>query len=561
MSSILEGEPSRVLHVVIALLCGSFLLPLLVAEAQANTLSVPSSAPIETNPDERQETPVNARYSAMTYPPSSRFDLPSFSPDEEKQIRNLVANKRRHYVGFGRDLSLDAQNWFLVEQRNGFDVWQAHVYSPFALYITAHFSGFSLAEGAFVNVYSLDAQDEYIGTYSGRGPEGNGRFISNTVQGDTIVFEFWSPTERDLSPAEFPFSIDSITHTFRDKDGGLHGLSSAGERKRSQHVVDDSSCPTNLSRCGSYGRSIGSAVARYVVTISNSRQGLCTGALLSSAAGNSRRLFITAWHCIEDVVVTSEARDTPINAMFTFGDDDCDSDVATARNARFVAGDRRGDWALLRLDQQPSGDFVPGTLGSVRRRVAIGSNIWSIHHTAGQQQGYYEGPVRSYSFLENPSTTCSDGSLGCADFVHPCVGTGCSHYEVDISVGGATGGGSGAPVLTTPQGIEPVVTGVYTHGDSGDGTCHASVSIFGKMYEDGRVEGALTYGDGYFTRTGMAASFDDRARPAYAYSDGSNSGGGGGGGGGSATGYMTLSILAGLLLLASCNRRKLTRFK
>ena len=242
----------------------------------------------------------------------------------------LVANKRRHYVGFGRDLSLDAQNWFRVEQRNGFDVWQAHVYSPFALHITAHFSGFSLAEGMFVNVYSLDAQDEYIGTYSDRGPEGNGRFISDTVLGNTIVFEFWSPTSRDLSPAEIPFSIDSITHTFRDNDGSLHGLSSGSERRPSGHVSDDSSCPINLSRCGSYGRETGSTVAKFTVTVSNSLQNLCTGALLSSAAGNSRRLFMTAWHCIEDVVVSSEARDTAITAMFTFGDDDCDSDVATA---------------------------------------------------------------------------------------------------------------------------------------------------------------------------------------------------------------------------------------
>ena len=130
------------------------------------------------------------------------------------------------------------------------------------------------------------------------------------------------------------------------------------------------------------------------------------------------------------------------------------------------------------------------------------------------------------------------------------MGTGCSHYEIDISVGGATGGGSGAPVLADIQGAGPVVTGIYTHGDSG-GTCHASVSIFGKMYEDGRVEGALTYGDDYFTRTGMAANFDDRARPRYAFDDDGDSGGGG-----SATGYITLFVLAGLLLLTSFNRRR-----
>ncbi len=545
---------------------GGFLTPF-VATAQADALTVPGEAPIETVPGERRETQANARYLAPTYPPSSRFDLPPFSRDEEKKIRALVANKRRYYTGFGRDLSLAAQNWFLVERRDGFDVWQAHVYSPSALHVTAHLSGFGLGEGAFVNVYSLDSRDEYMGTYSGRGPEGNGRFISNIVLGDTIVFEFWSPTESDLTPAGFPFSIDSITHTFRDKDGRLHGLSSDGERRPVQHVADNSSCPVNVSRCADYGMTVGSAVARYIVTAPGGEQVLCTGALLSSAAANSRRLFMTAWHCVEDTVVDSEAGSIPVNAMFTFGDDTCDLQTATARGTRFVAGNRRGDWALLRLDQTPSGDFAPGTLGFLSNRVATGSSIWGIHHATGQdQQRYYEGLVASYSFLENPSVTCSDGSPDCAEFNTFCEGTGCSHYEVDITEGGLTGGASGSPAFVDVQGAMPGFTGLTTHADPDPGTCHPSISIFEKMYEDGRVEGALTYGDDYFTSTGTAANFDDRARPVYAYSDGGSDSSGGGsssgssGGGGSATGYTTLLILAGLLLLASFKCGKPPRF-
>ena len=310
----------------------AFLTPSMAA-AQADPLSVPGEAPIEAAPGKRRETPTNARHLAPTYPSSSRLDLPPFSLDEETRIRALVANKRRHYTGFGRELSLAAQNWFLVERRDGFDVWQAHVYSPSALRVTAHFSGFGLGEEAFVNVYSLDSQDEYMGTYNGRGPEGNGRFISNIVLGDTIIFEFWSPTQSDLAPAGFPFSIDSITHTFRDKDGRLHGLSSVGERRPVEHVADNSSCPVNVSRCADYGMAVGSAVARYIVTAPGGEQVLCTGALLSSAAANSRRLFMTAWHCVEDTVVDSEAGSIPVNAMFTFGDDTCDSQTASPPEA------------------------------------------------------------------------------------------------------------------------------------------------------------------------------------------------------------------------------------
>ena len=469
----------------------------------------------------------------MVYPKkATRRDLPQLSSGEQEEIVTMMGDPVQMYVGIGRKVQLLPSNWAMVKEEGGFRIWQAQIHSPAAMSLQVRFEDFSLGSGAAVKVYSLsDSSPGRVRKYVGRKPEDGDAFWSLSALGDTVVVEYWLPSGDDSKPEDFPFSIPLISHTFRDAQGNVAGLDfsppqaqRAGGCAAGGRDVCASSESTTI-RMASKG------VARMYSTEGGGRRSICSASLLNNKTTDRTLYILTAWHCVvppfgggfdpaketfdptkETFDPTKETTETLIASEFEFLADQCNPAsayvISTPSFSRLIAGNKRGDWALLHID----GELVLAGSGTTEN-VVVGFLGWDatsrddfsgfvIHHDGGNEQELSEFKVDELSFLE-----------GSVSFIFPsCTGPECTHFEASFDRFIPIDGASGAPGF--PDEATARVVGVYTHSENLPG-CLGSLSRFSQMYQDGRVRGALTYGDAYFNKLGLPEGFDDSQRPVY----------------------------------------------
>ncbi len=438
---------------------------------------------------------------------ATQLDLSVLSDKEQEEIQSLLSDPIKTYVGIGRNVHLTEANWAMVKRQDGFAIWQAQIHSPAALSLKVRFSDFDLGLGMSVKVYGLSGGiGAPVEEYAGRGLGDDGEFWSLAVPGDSVAVEYWLPAELEMRPADFPFKVERISHRFRE-EGKLSGVNVR------LLVPRQSTCGSPVPVCSAKNE-VARGVARYYVIRDDGKERQCSGTLLNNGSGSGNRAlyFLTAFHCIDGVVRSSEVpKDTFINTEFRFRYDNCTdkSEYIEGRGATFVAGSviTVGDWALLRID----GELTGGSGGGYTLLGWDSANLsrfagYTIHHGSGL-------PQRRSSFdsigLDYVARVVTNGNGGRSTVFLPCSGAGCSHFDLRFNQS-ISGGASGASILV--DGDKPQVVGVLTNTNE---TCGGNASRFSKMYEDGRVQGALTYGDDYFRDRGEARSFDDSARPDY----------------------------------------------
>ena len=97
------------------------------------------------------------------------------------------------------------------------------------------FTDFALAPETAVKVYALhDSPAHRSENTNGSGTSHNGTFWSLTVPGNTVVVEYWIPTESTTEPGAFPFKVERISHAFKGNDGKLYGADEPQEKPKSQ---------------------------------------------------------------------------------------------------------------------------------------------------------------------------------------------------------------------------------------------------------------------------------------------------------------------------------------
>ena len=454
----------------------------------------------------------------MVYPKkATRRDLPQLSSEEQEEIVTMMGDPVQMYVGIGRKVQLLPSNWAMVKEEGEFRVWQAQIHSPAAMSLQVRFEDFKPGSGAAVKVYSLsDSSPGRVRKYVGRKPEDGDAFWSLSALGDTVVVEYWLPSGDESKPEDFPFSIPLISHTFRDAQGNVAGLDfsplqaqRAGGCAAGGRDVCASSESTTIQMASK-------GVARMALTEGSGRSFVCSGSLLNNETTDRALYFLTAWHCVvtppfgNDFDPAKETTTLRVTSEFEFLADQCNSASArvTGTGSHFIAGSKRGDWALLHID----GELVLAGSGTTEN-VVVGFLGWDaasrdvfngfvIHHDGGNEQELSEFEVEKLSFLEE----------GVSGIFPPCTGPECTHFEASFDRFIPQGGASGAPGF--PDEATAQVVGVYTHSENLPG-CLGSLSRFSKMYQDGRVRGALTYGDAYFNKLGLPEGFDDSQRPVY----------------------------------------------
>ena len=169
--------------------------------------------------------------------------------------------------------------------------------------IGVHFRNFALADGEEVYVYDAANDSIVFGPFTEKGPWGSGEFWSGTVDGDTIVIEFYKRTDESGQG----FEISEISHILAELDWRL--------RSNEPEVLNcevDASC---------FAGSEKNAVGRIVFN-TNGGEYLCTGTLLNDSAQDETPYFLTANHCVD-----SQAVAQTVEVYWFYQTTSCDSGV------------------------------------------------------------------------------------------------------------------------------------------------------------------------------------------------------------------------------------------
>ena len=436
----------------------------------------------------------NAREATRTLYPAraQQLDLGSFSTQERERIRELLRATTINYTSFVRDVRLRRSNWALVKQEDGLDVWQAQIRSPSALRLWLGFSGFPLDPGMSVNVYAFagDSNQEVV-EYTGRGlSRDDDGFVAFPVSGDTVVIEFWVPDSYHLEPGDFPFSVEKVSHTFKDNNGFLYG---EGIRNLAPRRQADSCERANLytdwfssnnvyvdSDSPAYVRDVTKGVVemcRILLTdLGGSHCG--TGSFIKNKSGDGAYI-LTAFHLFPEV--DADTVDKPFLSFFI-----SIPGGSLAYGVKYVAGDEAEDWAIVRLEGAFAGSGDYKLLEWMTRTTDTFSG-YSVHHAGNrpQQWGEYESAwSRSYPW----------SAKGAPPF---CEGVICGEIGLTYKGVSPTYGASGSSAFYKKTGL---IIGVGITLSTSD-ECVSHYYGMGGIYADERAFNILNYGNTYYNNS------------------------------------------------------------
>jgi Trypsin-like peptidase domain/Fibronectin type III domain len=277
--------------------------------------------------------------------------------------------------------------------------------------VGVHFRNFALADGEEVYVYGAATDSIVFGPFTDKGPWGSGEFWSGTVDGDTVVIEFYKKTDENGQG----FEIFEISHILAELDWRL--------RSNEPDVLNcevDASC---------YGDPEKNAVAR--ILFNNNGARVCTGTLLNNAAQDP--YFLTANHC-----VSSQAVAQTVEAYWFYQTTSCNSGVLRSGvhsppGASLLATQGSNDFSLLRLQTNaPGGAFFSGWTSTAQ---STGTSVFGLHHP----DGYIPPAVNSY--LRRSTGSITNTNENCLGLVNG--------YAVGWTSGTSEPGSSGSGLFTT----------------------------------------------------------------------------------------------------------------
>lgn len=230
------------------------------------------------------QTLPSARYGLPALDHAPRLELPAVDQakllaEDAKAARDTplrYATPQRTAVSAQAQAKAARGRW--DSTADGHEVWRLPIHAPGALSIDLKLSKMFLPQGAELYLASADGRT-IRGPYTDADNTSFGAFYTPLVPGADAVLEVSVPTA--LKPA-LELELATVYHGYRDV------LADAAFGAKSLSCEIDVACPE-----GDAYRSQSRAVARYLF------EGFgCSGQLLNNGAGDNRRLFHTANHCV-----------------------------------------------------------------------------------------------------------------------------------------------------------------------------------------------------------------------------------------------------------------------
>ena len=341
-------------------------------------------------------------------------------------------------------------------------VWAAAIVSEGAAAIRVQIKGLSLPDDA--DLFFFSEAGQAFGPYSGKGPNGDGEFWSNTVvgsEGVVLVRHYGPDGAADLKKTSFVIAhAGHIEQAFVESLGG--GIRPESFCSFNVPCIENASCHT-----GTPADPAKSAVA-LMQWIQGAFIYTCTGSLLNDTVSSSQiPYFLSANHCISQ---QSNANNLETYFQFSIS---CGSTSCPAQTnpggiqrlgATIKATGASGDYTLFQLNQTPPSGSV--FLGWNSTPVANTNNalLYRISHPAWAPQAYSDGHV------DTTAPTCGGWPRG-------------ERIYSRTTTGGTEGGSSGSPVM---NGSSQVVGQL-------SGACGTNVNNDCDQVNNATVDGAFAF--------------------------------------------------------------------
>jgi hypothetical protein len=253
--------------------------------------------------------------------------------------------------------------------------------------IGVHFRNFALADGEEVYVYGAATDSIVFGPFTDKGPWSSGEFWSGTVDGDTIVIEFYKKADENGQG----FEIFEISHILAELDWRLRG-----NEPEVLNCEVDASC---------YGDMEKNAIGRIVFNDNGWK--VCTGTLLNDLAQDRTPYFLTANHC-----VSTQAVAQTVEVYWFYQTTSCNSGVLRSwvhspPGANLLAAQSSNDFSLLRLQNSaPAGTWFSGWTSVAQ---PAGTSVFGLHHP----DGYIPPSIPSY--LRRVTGSITSTNVNCGD--------------------------------------------------------------------------------------------------------------------------------------------------
>ncbi|MBZ5578446.1 MAG: trypsin-like peptidase domain-containing protein [Acidobacteriia bacterium] len=321
----------------------------------------------------------------------------------------------------------------------------ASLRSPGARSIRLHFRNFHAGSGQ-VWVFAPGDQTA-IGPYTGDGVFGTGEFWAGGVDADTVTVAYLAPP--GISPARFPFTIDSISHVWPESNPLADGAAS---------------CNLDVACYPAYQSAASASVKYEFISDDGTGAYTCSGAMINTRASSGMPYLLTAHHCI-----SSDTEAKTIQAHFLYQTSTCNGPAPNPLAAPTVLGGTYlagadisgGDFSLVALTGVPGGVTFLGWNNSLDAAASVAG----VHHPRG-----------SYARI-------ALGTRG-AD-IATAIGTEIApsnrYYEVNWTMGITEPGSSGSPLLNDQGQIVGTLTGAAAP-PFGETACQARpFSLYGRF--------------------------------------------------------------------------------
>jgi len=309
--------------------------------------------------------------------------------------------------------------------------------------IGVHFRNFALADGEEVYVYGAAGQSVVFGPFTNKGPWDSGEFWSGTVDGDTIVIEFYKRTEENGKG----FEIFEVSHIFTELDWRL--------RSNEPDVLNcevDATCYADAEK---------NAVGR--ILFNDNGLHVCTGTLLNDLAQDQTPYFLTANHCVNTQAVAQT-----VEVYWFYQTTSCNSGILRSwfhspPGANLLAAQSSNDFSLVRLQNSPPGGAYFSGWTAVAQ--STGTSVFGLHHPGGGL------PPSIDSYLRRATGIITNTNYNC-----PASGL-VNAYRADWTSGTTEPGSSGSGLFTS--------TGHYLVGVISCGpippTCSGANTLYSKF--------------------------------------------------------------------------------
>lgn len=371
--------------------------------------------------------PLSQRRAVQAIATVQRLSLPATDAlaERDADAKSGVSIPLRYAVPSSVELSPATHGTW--EPVPGGRLWRLRIHSTGATDLNFGFSRFLLPEGATLHLCA-EGEAYFQGPYTARDNKPHGELWTPVVPGESACLEMFVP---DGAKEEPQLVISQVSRGYRDM---FH-------RRKNGFVPAAGACENDVvCPVGSAWSNEVRSVARYSVAGTS----LCSGTLITDAAGDFKNYFLTANHCgisagnAASVVVYWNYQ-SPVCGQLGGG-----SLAQNQSGVIFRAAKADVDFALVELEDVPESSFNVYYSGWDRTATASPGAV-GIHHPNGDE--------KAISFSSTTLTT-----------VGSCIAvTSSTHWQVIWSDGVTEPGSSGSGIWNP---VTHRVVGTLSGGDS-----------------------------------------------------------------------------------------------